>query len=225
MHSLGSPTQCVGGAFIPRTGSRYECGNGTVDPGEECDDGNNSCCDGCDGLCHLETPCGQVPDPSGCRKAGRSVLIGASGSSSRNSLTWKWLKGYSSEAEFADPLATATYTFCVFAGTTAALVGQAAVEPSGTKWVQFAGTGFRYRDSSGAVEGIRHIVLRGGALGHAKVALQAKGGTLALGGPVLPPLTVELYNSQTDVCWSATYDAADITVDKQGRVRARSSSP
>jgi cysteine-rich repeat protein len=34
------------------------CGNGTVDPGEDCDDGNTSSGDGCSATCHWETTCG-----------------------------------------------------------------------------------------------------------------------------------------------------------------------
>lgn len=36
----------------------YECGNGTVDPGEECDDGNLINNDGCSALCQTEVGCG-----------------------------------------------------------------------------------------------------------------------------------------------------------------------
>ena len=35
-----------------------DCGNGTLDPGEACDDGNTASGDGCDAQCALETDCG-----------------------------------------------------------------------------------------------------------------------------------------------------------------------
>jgi virginiamycin B lyase len=35
-----------------------ECGDGVVDPGEQCDDGNAADCDGCSGRCTVETGCG-----------------------------------------------------------------------------------------------------------------------------------------------------------------------
>ncbi len=42
----------------------YACGNGVVDPGEECDDSNTSDNDGCSSLCQLEVGCGNgVVDP------------------------------------------------------------------------------------------------------------------------------------------------------------------
>ena len=37
-----------------------ECGNGTIDPGEMCDDGNNDALDGCSPGCKIEAP---VPAP------------------------------------------------------------------------------------------------------------------------------------------------------------------
>lgn len=40
--------------FLPAT----NCGNGDLDPGEECDDGNNTAGDGCDATCHNEPVCG-----------------------------------------------------------------------------------------------------------------------------------------------------------------------
>lgn len=42
------------------TGYKYICGNGRVDPGEECDDGNNDACDGCD-ACRIVDEC-SVPE-------------------------------------------------------------------------------------------------------------------------------------------------------------------
>jgi cysteine-rich repeat protein len=35
-----------------------ECGNGRLEPGEECDDGNATDCDGCTARCRIETGCG-----------------------------------------------------------------------------------------------------------------------------------------------------------------------
>src|SRR6185436_1304820 len=34
------------------------CGNGQLDSGEDCDDGNTSDCDGCSASCRVETGCG-----------------------------------------------------------------------------------------------------------------------------------------------------------------------
>src|SRR5262249_53649047 len=44
------------------------CGNGVLDPGEECDDGNTVSCDGCSGTCKTEPPvvCGDGVLVAGC---------------------------------------------------------------------------------------------------------------------------------------------------------------
>ncbi|MGH7294316.1 MAG: DUF4215 domain-containing protein [Polyangiaceae bacterium] len=47
--SCGDGQVCKGGAC-----TSPGCGNGTVDPGEECDDGNNLDLDGCDSKCNYE---------------------------------------------------------------------------------------------------------------------------------------------------------------------------
>lgn len=67
-----TPTQCPGfNATV--TGSR--CGGGTLDAGEECDDGNVVNGDGCDATCHAEqcftctgspSTCGPVPNGVSC---------------------------------------------------------------------------------------------------------------------------------------------------------------
>ncbi len=44
-------------ALPPCPGETAECGNGTLDPGEACDDGNSESCDGCSASCRAES-CG-----------------------------------------------------------------------------------------------------------------------------------------------------------------------
>jgi cysteine-rich repeat protein len=46
-----TPTQCAGVTF---TTTGWRCGGGTLDPGEECDDGNRTGGDGCDESCRIE---------------------------------------------------------------------------------------------------------------------------------------------------------------------------
>ncbi|MBI5487551.1 MAG: DUF4215 domain-containing protein [Deltaproteobacteria bacterium] len=56
----------VSGACRSRICTRTGCGNGVVDTGEECDDGNLVPGDGCESdclfSCHLAADCGEVPD-------------------------------------------------------------------------------------------------------------------------------------------------------------------
>ena len=45
------------------------CGNGQLDYGEECDDGNTISGDGCSYDCKKETPSSNCPEEGECRKA------------------------------------------------------------------------------------------------------------------------------------------------------------
>lgn len=62
----------VGGAFLPGDFTASSegvcitvsaCGNGVIDAGEQCDDGNTFGGDGCSGLCQLETTCSLAGQP------------------------------------------------------------------------------------------------------------------------------------------------------------------
>lgn len=49
----------------PDSGPAIECGNGRLEPGEMCDDGNNADGDGCDSMCAREAFCGDMTVDSG----------------------------------------------------------------------------------------------------------------------------------------------------------------
>src|SRR5262249_27510338 len=103
----------------PPSGSqlvRYEgstfCGNGIVEPGEGCDDGNTLGGDCCSPECQ---------PPSGCRAAGKSlIVIKETGNAAKDTLVWKWIKGDATTlAELGQPTGTTSYALCLYAGTTA----------------------------------------------------------------------------------------------------------
>jgi cysteine-rich repeat protein len=56
------------------------CGNGRLEPGEECDDANTVSCDGCSANCRLETGCGDgvVCPPEQCDDGNRDDCDGCS---------------------------------------------------------------------------------------------------------------------------------------------------
>lgn len=64
---LDSGEQCDDGNLSPYDGCddacRFECGNGTVEPNEQCDDGNRSSYDGCDSSCRVELCGNGAMDP------------------------------------------------------------------------------------------------------------------------------------------------------------------
>ena len=143
-----------------------------------------------------------------------------------DSLLWKWSKGQAtSQADFADPRATATYDFCLFAGTSAALVDEVVIAPGAQHWTQ-AGTGFTYRDPSGTAGGIRKIRLGGSATDRAKIILTGKGAALPMAPlPLAGPITAQLENGDTSVCWSASYVGGQIVRDDQGGLKAKFKNP
>ena len=170
-----------------------DCGNGVVEAGEQCDDGNLVAGDGCSASCRLEV-CGngirdageQCDDgntvsgdgcSSGCRLEGckimrsgqtlwlRSLLAAQHGASGSDRLSLR--------AEFAIPSAFGTLDPA--ATGTSLLVENAAGDdmlaltfPPGTPWIGRRGR-WLYRDRAGSVGGVRKLVIaddtRGGVPG------------------------------------------------------------
>jgi cysteine-rich repeat protein len=67
LHLPGTPGSCIAGVPATVTGTR--CPSGTIEPGEECDDGNATAGDGCDGTCRIEPCYGCAGTPSVCAPA------------------------------------------------------------------------------------------------------------------------------------------------------------
>ena len=81
--------------------------------------------------------------------------------------------------------------------------------PHASRWQAIGTIGFQYADAVGAADGIHKVILKGSGANRAKLALMGKG--VALPDPALPgqfPLTAQLVNSETSVCWEAVYQTA-----------------
>jgi len=223
------------------TGERL-CGNGALDAGEGCDDGNGSDGDCCSSTCQLEAAgspcpddgdpcttntcdgaggCGQVP--SGCKAAGRSVftLRNDPANDERDMLSFKWLQGAeTTTAELGNPDDATDYALCVRAGSSAAVVAI----PAGPNWIATGLSGFRYKDASGSgvPSGARRALLRIGSAGKAKAVVKGKG--VHLPDDLVPalstPVAVQLVNDETGVCFEAVYDAADVIKNDGRQFRA-----
>jgi hypothetical protein len=163
------------------------------------------------GECDENGACPGVPDVRVCRGAEKSKLLIVDAGGARNKLVWRWKRGASTDqTELADPTTSATYVLCLFAGTAASVVADVQVGPDAQSWSAIGGSGYRYRDAAGAQGGIRKIVLKGSDVDRAKIVLQGKGANLPeIHPPVDLPITVQLRNTDTDVCWSSTFTAAD----------------
>ncbi len=190
-----------------------DCGNGVVEAGEQCDDGNLVAGDGCSASCRLEV-CGngirdageQCDDgntvsgdgcSSGCRLEGckimrsgqtlwlRSLLAAQHGASGSDRLSLR--------AEFAIPSAFGTLDPA--ATGTSLLVENAAGDdmlaltfPPGTAWIGRRGR-WLYRDRAGSVGGVRKLVIaddtRGGVPG-VDVRVSGRNGSYPLAFADLP---------------------------------------
>jgi len=167
--------------------------------------------------------CGTGPR-TGCRSAGRSSIRIVNGPGDRDRLTWKWRKGGATiAADFGNPLTATTYALCVYAGTSATVIIDAAVPPSSMRWTDHPTKGFTYEDDAGTSDGIQKIVLQAGVEGKAKVLVKGKGANLPdpPAGPLALPLTVQLVNNTTSACFEGVYASTDVVANGAEKFKAK----
>jgi hypothetical protein len=163
-----------------------------------CDEPSDQCItDGC--------PAG--PQVS-CYTAGKSQLK-IKQSAAKRSLIWKLVKGDSTTfAELSDPTDTGDYTFCIYAGPDAALVGTLSV-PHSSSWAVLGNDkGYKYSDKNGAASGVQKIKLKASSRGGTKALIKGRDGTLpAILGPMGldTPVKAQLLNHGSGACWEGNY--------------------
>jgi cysteine-rich repeat protein len=214
------------------------CADGDLCNGDETCDGSGNCDSGApldceDGdVCSQDTcsptlGCQNSNQPrTGCKTALKSVLIYKDNASdTKDKLVWKWIKGQpTSFAQLGVPTGTATaYTLCLYAyaGTTAAQIADVDV-PGGTGWsVVGSNSGYKYKNSTGAEDGVRKIILKTSNANKSKALLKAKGANLPdITTPISLPVTAQLVNSSTSTCFTADYTTAKKNV--AGTFKAKS---
>jgi len=245
------------------------CGDGQVDPGEQCDDGNRTDGDCCSASCTFETAacndgdgcttgdvcragtcvpgiavtCGlcEQCDPAagcvgapraGCRRPTRpkaTLSLKAGRGERPGSLAWSWRRGTgTSVAEFGDPAGSDAYALCLYdrpAGVPRLLV-RADAPAGGTCgkrrcWRARGRTGFRYRNTGGAPDGLVAIDLRAGGPGQASIEVTGGGPNLMLPAlPVDPPVSVQL-QATNGSCWEASYAAESLRRNTSTRLQGR----
>ena len=169
--------------------------------------------------------CGSAPH-SGCRSPGKSVFVleQHAGKENRDRVIWRWLRGAATtQAEFADPTSTASYLLCVYDAGGAMLGMQ--VPPSATAWKMIE-RGYRYVDHAGTADGMQKIVLTGNDADRSRIVVRGVGVGVpdpVLGAPV-PPLVVQLTNSDNNLCWEAQFPAGSILRSDAGHLRAKVSN-
>lgn len=210
------------------------CGNRVITAGEQCDDGNTEAGDCCDAACSYEADGAACDDGQTCtrldtcdgagscagavspdplcvaptRSGGSSLKMKERGDSDQ--LSWKWGKAPEvSAASLGDPTAADGWTLCVLfdEGTTVSAVATPTA-PAGSVWQDKGSRGIAYKQSSGAPDGVRQLLIRPGPAGKAKVKLKARGPALEL--PTLgqgPDAVIVELHSDTGLCLGATMTA------------------
>ncbi len=223
------------------------CGNGVIEPGEECDGGecctaactrvpDGSACtsdgDACTAdVCNAGVCTHGVPVDAGC-SAGSASLVVADGDGTddhRVRLAWSSTTTLA-VADFGDPTRDTTPTVCLVdlpgpGRRQPSVVGELAApaaERCKTKpcWTR-TGAGFRYRDALRQHDGVATLRLVS-RRGHGRIALQAKGAPF--GVPTLGDgdrLLVRVVRDDAPGCFESSLAA---TGTAAGRLTARSDS-
>ena len=176
-----------------------------------CDEANQRCVTSC-------------PAPQSCRTPDRSrLLVKDRADEGNDRLTWKWMSSaQTAQTEFGDPTATADYALCIYAGTAAALVGEAIVPASASNWSVLSTTGYKYRDAAAAEGGITKVLLKRSARNMSEVVVKGTGALLPdLPLPISAPVTVQILNGDNGLCWGASYNDAQLLKNETGRLKAK----
>lgn len=210
-----------------------ECGNGICENGEAC----GNCGPDCGGTCtptltetptatptHTPTPgpatCAPTP-VGGCDSPGKSKIGVQQSAGVTAKMLFKFGAGTTAraQADFGDPTATTSYAFCIYANGT--LAAEAQVPPSSTLWTAIK-DGYKYKDTTGAADGIQKVILKGGPAGKPKVLVKGKGANLP--DPTLPlaePVTVQVVNNANSNCWADSYSGANVTRSDADNFKAK----
>ncbi len=211
------------------------CGDGIIQPPEECDDGGNAAGDGCTPACRQQTCWSCAGMPSVCTLGACDLcapeprpLCGETSPSVRRTLqikdklndkgdrlSWTWPKGGAiGIAELGDPTATTDFALCIYDRSggmdpTRIFVANA---PGGSTcngkpcW-RTKGTGFTYKDGKALHDGLAQISIVGGDFGRATIKVKAKG--TALPTPTLPlapqPRVTVQLQNSIGGCWEERY--------------------
>ena len=160
-------------------------------------------------ICTVEVACPAGPLP-GCATAQKSMLLMKDGPGPKDKLLWKWIKGAATSLPLlADPLFASTYRLCLYSGAGDDPLGGVVVPPSLSSWKPTS-SGYKYKDKSGAEDGVSLVLAKAGVAGKSKGIVKAAGGNLALPplGALALPVTVQLHNVDTGLCWGAEFASA-----------------
>ncbi|MGH7894482.1 MAG: beta-propeller fold lactonase family protein [Candidatus Binatia bacterium] len=192
------------------------CANGLVRGDEQCDDGDLFSGDGCSATCRIElcpaAPVGGCKVPTVTQKAQLQIKDYPYPFDAKDKVQWKWTSGQLTNlVDYGTPTASATYVLCVYdsSGNPQPLMSRAA--PAGGTCAGKAcwgssPTSYKYGDKILTPDGLQQVQLVQGLVdGAAKIKFKGKGVNLEPALPFVPPVTVQVFNTDTSVCWSAIY--------------------
>lgn len=206
----------VGDTGIPTGGGLAfltSCGDGVLDAGELCDDGNNDDGDCCSSSCGM---------PSTCETSvGKALFLSKESVAGKEKMIAKFLKGPAlTQTQLGDPLAgTTVYNLCVW-DDSGNLVGTYTVDRAGDVctggsancWKPIGkappdGKGYKFTDKDLASDGVKKAILKGGDAGKSKLIVKGKGSNLpgvAGGLAGSSSVTLQLHVSDSGECVEAT---------------------
>jgi hypothetical protein len=188
----------------------------------DCDDSNVCSQDSC----HPINGCFSTGTPSNaCVAANQSTLkIKNKDNPASDGVKFLWKGGPALVGDMGDPLTSTRYELCIYDNT--GIVQMAMGVVPGTGWSSVgptsAPTGFKFKDSTAANQGIRIIKLKGSNLGKAKAKVIGKGANLP-DTAVLPfqyPVTAQLYASD-GMCWTAAFNQAQTRANDLQNFKAK----
>ena len=161
------------------------CGDGVLNTGEQCDDGNTTDGDGCSALCQDEEVvaiCAPAP-LSSCNEAAKASLsiVEKKPGNEKWKVTLKGLADATTAASFGDPVSGSTaITTCVY-DAEGALVNGVLVDRAGQTcgpkgkpcWKVKGDKGWSYKDPDAGADGARKLTVQSGPDGKGKLQLQA----------------------------------------------------
>jgi len=211
-------TPCPDGMFCngAETCQSGVCSAGTAPCPVICDEANDQC---------LFSGCPVAPE-AGCRTSLKSVLLMKNKTDdTKDKLVWKWIKGQSTtQADFADPTTSANYAFCIYSGTSNALISEIDVPPSSSKWKPLGTKGYKYLDSAATADGAQKITLKGSSSNKSKILVKGRGSNLpdALdGGPLTLPIKAQIINHGTAICWESNFTATNVKKNTSSQFKAK----
>lgn len=229
------------------------CGDGIIDVGEDCDDGNVLDGDCCSAACRYEDT-GSACEDDGefctrdlCDGAGTCLHDGtpldtclvapkgklqiandANDAKDKLLLQMQNAPGVTPE-DFGDPTTSDAYHACIFGPDS--LLMRAEVAPGGICsgkpcWAETT-SGFTYKDGGGTADGITVIALKASAKPKTKLSVKGSGATLANAPLPFPPAVMaQIVNARTGQCFETYFlEPSAVKKNTEEQYDAKSAAP